>query len=763
MDETMNAAEAQQIPQAYQNLTLPEAESYIEGNLITTARAYVATGYFLKRIRNDRLYEEDGYKNFDEYVRAKYGKGKDWASRCIKVNDQLSVDGDSPYLGEEYKGYTTYQLVELAYMTEEQRELATPEQTVKELREIRRPKEIPYFEIEGQLDFETSFSEVMPEPAKQPVPPQEFTMSVEDMVGDDPEGEEGVAISQQPESAAEMQQNEPERFGNRSEEVATVETSEPPKNTVPVFTSELSHDNAYGWTWDQAVKAYLAEVHKAWDSQEDRSFLETVFSSYGREYQASVKEGQIVFLIAGKVQFIVDADRLNREYDFLYPAKKEELSAYGTEKRVYPPDSLIATPGCEGGHWCFSCAMECQIRQADRYCREAPMGNPFPCEHIVWGLQTLQEEIGDRCQFVNHDLADHCAGSGEADPCCKNCADPCEYICARAMKKLDEQQEAEEAAAAEKGPDESWNIGELPQAGDRYLKKLAEILAEAKGIQMVVNRSDSYLSEDTIKSNLEMLAEQYRGSIDIGDGAEAWPSQEMIEFCAGEEDLGVCSYVRFANHVRKVMKTWTPGTESKPEENVIDPGENVIDAEFMEVTDTEEYTAQYFLQEQQQKLNEMLEVFKDEDPEKLPKRMIAQQKIIVAALAAMVCDLEEAELQKQMQWPRAEQPELPAMRNNDQRKEFLETFHDWPVWFRVPEASEVYYRYDLPDRTALVICEYKYYAAWMENYKNRYSDMNPEQTETREYLLTPGYHYLHDCQSNRSTMVEKLKEIQKRG
>lgn len=127
----------------------------------------------------------------------------------------------------------------------------------------------------------------------------------------------------------------------------------------------------------------------------------------------------------------------------------------------------------------------------------------------------------------------------------------------------------------------------------------------------------------------------------------------------------------------------------------------------------------------------------------------------------MVCDLEETELQKQMQWPRAEQPELPEMRNNDQRKEFLNTFHEWPVWFRVPEASEVYYRYDLPDRTALVICEYHYYASWMKKYG--YGDGSPEKTGTREYLLTPGYHYLHDCRSNRSMMIEKLKEIQKKG
>lgn len=71
----------------------------------------------------------------------------------------------------------------------------------------------------------------------------------------------------------------------------------------------------------------------------------------------------------------------------------------------------------------------------------------------------------------------------------------------------------------------------------------------------------------------------------------------------------------------------------------------------------------------------------------------------------------------------------------------------------------MYYRYDLPDRTALVICEYKYYAAWME----KYGDMDPESTGTREYLLTPGYHYLDDCRTNQDAMIKKLKEIQKKG
>lgn len=54
---------------------------------------------------------------------------------------------------------------------------------------------------------------------------------------------------------------------------------------------------------------------------------------------------------------------------FPEPERREEpekLSAYGTPRRVYPPGSLIATPGCTSGTGrgfsCFSCHMECEVR-----------------------------------------------------------------------------------------------------------------------------------------------------------------------------------------------------------------------------------------------------------------------------------------------------------------------------------------------------------------------------------------------------------------
>lgn len=103
------------------------------------------------------------------------------------------------------------------------------------------------------------------------------------------------------------------------------------------------------------------------------------------------------------------------------------------------------------------------------------------------------------------------------------------------------------------------------------------------------------------------------------------------------------------------------------------------------------------------------------------------------------------------------QPDLPALKNNGQRKQFLSSFRDWPIWFTVPQADETYYRYDLPDGSSIVICEYKQYLGHLKKYGR-----DPEMTYTREYLLQPGHHYLNDCRSSMSALTEHLKNMQKK-
>lgn len=301
----------EEVDRYYQgNITLEEAESYIASGMMTAVRAFVANGYYLRRIRDEKLYKESGYKNFKEYLEDRYKKDEGWASKCIKVNQQLSVGGNSPILDRKYCDYNDkYKLVELASMTEEQRSQVSPDMSVKTLREFRK-------------------------------------------------GDAENLVTSQENQAKESAQEEVFDI----QEVSTVETPEP-----------------------------------------------------------------------------------------------EKLSAYGKPIKVYPADSLIVMPGCEGGHDCFMCHLQCDIRQEYCRCVEATTGNPLPCEQIE-RIDTLREEIGERCQFIDLDQAYHRAGDHEPVPCCKECTEPCQYACERSIGK----RKAEEQTPEPEPQPRAWIIHATP-------------------------------------------------------------------------------------------------------------------------------------------------------------------------------------------------------------------------------------------------------------------------------------------------------------
>ena len=145
-------------------------------------------------------------------------------------------------------------------------------------------------------------------------------------------------------------------------------------------------------------------------------------------------------------------------------SEPEKLSAYGTPMKVYPADSLIAMPGCEGGHDCFMCHLQCDIRQEYCRCVEATTGNPFPCDQID-RIDTLREEIGKRCQFIDLNLAYHRAGDHEPVPCCKECKEPCQYACERSIKKREAEEQTPEPETPQPQPDPAppkWKTDPTP-------------------------------------------------------------------------------------------------------------------------------------------------------------------------------------------------------------------------------------------------------------------------------------------------------------
>lgn len=520
--------------QRYYNgpVTLEEAESYITSGLVSTARNYVAIGYWLRRIRDGKLYEEEGHQNFEQYVHEKYGKDKGWASKCIKVNQQLSKDGDSPLLDSRYRDYSTYQLVELAYMTEEQREQATPEQTIKQLQEIRKPKEIPYYDIDGQQEMEKDYPEVIPVVMSQLFPGEEIPEQEEQ---EPPvveqaevsqyfeiEKEEETSAADEPENAAEKQQEEPQD-----------------SMTIRGFIKHWKE------TCPDDFNLTLRAMRAGKDAGEKAKSIQRALAPYGFHCVSCSGYSFEFHSFSGGMDWMVDGRKIHLKYGRL-------------------ANELL-------------CMYDPYMPQFDA--KPVPPNEPQSSE-----LQSITEDS--------------------------------------------ENQEDVNPEDCEEGDDASS----------------AEI------------------------TDLQLL-------------------RDMLE------------------RKKRLLAT-----------NLAIPG----------IDESDEH--------------------------------IRMQKLEVAALASAVCDLENLIEPEETVDKKLEQPELPYLRNNDQRAAFIDAYESWPLWIETKETGERYYRYDLPDGTSFVI---KTYLAMLYDFESpRRGNYKAGYGENEQYILEPGK-FFRDCRSNRSTMIEKLKELQK--
>lgn len=709
--ETENAPVKTSEPTWYKNVSYEDAKVFIKSNITSAARSFIAIGYYLKLVRDKEMFREDGHETIWDFAQAEYGISKSTASRYMTMNDRFSNGGNSPVIKDEYKEFGKSQLQEMLSLTDEQMEQVSSSDRVEDIRNIRKPKEIPYVHIPGQVEL-SDFPGVEPEDVAAAVKAREavatshpdkqiYTISAEDLLPDPPaEQQTAVAISQQ---------DQLEKTGkciHRPEFECTLEEAHK-------LTPGIGDDCSQVCCW---------ECVKHGDC-----YLEC-YSSARRPVETAAKTQQ-----------------------------EEPLSVYGTPKNVYPEDSLLVSPGCEGDHNCFCCAMDCQIRQEDRYCREAPMGNPFPCE-MIDRIPILRDKAGDRCQFADMDLACHREGDHEPVPCCKECKNPCDHICSRARKSLEENRNR---TGEEERVDESYNIGDLPQAREMYLRQLARVLVKKNGAQMVYGAGRSVVpSDEVIKKEIMGLDRKEGGSIKLEDGVVAYASQEIIEFFRGEEDLGVCTYARFATQVRKALDEWAKtGKDVKQEiTSASEPVETVVDGTFTEVQ--EKLTPKYFLEEQKEKLDRLLKTFEGKEVNSADEKFIERQKTIVCALAVMVCEQDRTELQEQLENENPDQPELPLLKNNDQRAAFVDGYETWPLWVETVQTGERYYRYDLEDGTSMVVKVY--HAMLFDGFaEGSYKSLYHEGYGRQEYYLLQEGKFFRDCDTNRSLLIEKLKEIQK--
>lgn len=107
-----------------------------------------------------------------------------------------------------------------------------------------------------------------------------------------------------------------------------------------------------------------------------------------------------------------------------------------------------------------------------------------------------------------------------------------------------------------------------------------------------------------------------------------------------------------------------------------------------------------YLYDEERKLKEFLEA--DKEDSGLPYMTIQKQQLIAGGLRLIKRLVEDGNEQEE-----PEQPELPVMKNNDQRKEWLRNYKSWGLWYTDKNTGINYYKYDFENGARLIAEEYQ--------------------------------------------------------
>lgn len=113
-----------------------------------------------------------------------------------------------------------------------------------------------------------------------------------------------------------------------------------------------------------------------------------------------------------------------------------------------------------------------------------------------------------------------------------------------------------------------------------------------------------------------------------------------------------------------------------------------------------------------------------------------------------------------------EQPQLPLLKNNDQRKEWLQNYQSWGLWYEDKNIGCRYYKYDFECGAKLIVSEYDNHSPHAYSPVNAYFHLIGGPKPPRgKYGETKWVH--HDeyipASDHITGLAEFLKEIQKNG
>jgi hypothetical protein len=181
--------------------------------------------------------------------------------------------------------------------------------------------------------------------------------------------------------------------------------------------------------------------------------------------------------------------------------------------------------------------------------------------------------------------------------------------------------------------------------------------------------------------------------------------------------------------------------ESDTEEQV-----ETVEADIIQTIpeDPERYTLQD-VKDELDKLTEYVEAFR-RDNSMVPGRRKGKMRYDAVALL-------DKEMRKPpvIEVPEPVQPELPVLKNNDQRAEWVRDYISWGVWYQDNKIHARYFKYDLPDGSRIVAAQYK-------NMRVRYKQEEGEWSLGHYHLIKAG-DYFNPYESSQTEIIEHLKQV----
>lgn len=168
-----------------------------------------------------------------------------------------------------------------------------------------------------------------------------------------------------------------------------------------------------------------------------------------------------------------------------------------------------------------------------------------------------------------------------------------------------------------------------------------------------------------------------------------------------------------------------------------------------------------FLYRKETELKEMIKV--EEEEPGFPHMILMQQQMLVAGLRIIKNIVEDCQEEPE----ESEQPPLPNMRNNDQRKEWLRNYKAWGLWYTDNYTGVKYYKYDFTNGARLIVEEYEkeplpensWYVPKEPYYMHLIGGPEPDG---KGGIPKWTYHtHYNKYPNSESEFVEFLKEIQK--